>query len=260
MRDLRRFATADRPLHPSGLRELIVCPWRKALEFLESDDGDQSGAAGDTGSAMHKAAAAFHRGKEVAESIAEMQDNLHLYPKADLQDAASLFLAYAYDPRNRVEVLLVEEAITFTLAPASEDPTGEPIVIEGTVDQVRLVDGRPRVWDIKTTKKDPEVARNKATFQLAAYCIGASFKLNTPVHPGGIILPRKYSADSTGPVFRPVTWKFEDIEQIMLPVRQRVAEIRAGKLYHIPNEDCTWCRQRMPDLCFPKLQALRVRS
>jgi hypothetical protein len=260
MRDLARFATADRPLRSSGLRSLVECPWRSVLKYLAAEEEDDHGVAGDTGSAMHKAAAAFHKGKDLAESLGVMQAHTHEYPLADLQDAASLFLTYAQDPRNReATILLCEEKVTFTIAAAPEDPTGEAIVVEGTVDQVRMESGRPRVWDIKTSKKDPTEVRAKTTHQAAAYCIGASMRLNMPVHPGGIIMPRKYRADGSGPVFWHFTFKFEDIEQILLPVRLRVAEIRRKQLYHVPNENCGWCHQRSEEVCLPKLQELRVR-
>lgn len=257
MKDLTRFGTEDHPLHCSGLHALVRCPWRSVLMYLFADD-DEGGVAGDTGSALHKAAATLHTGNDPATSLEVMQGTLHKYPKADLQDAAGMFLTYSLDDRNRAATyLLIEQQVRFQIAPSPDDPTGAPIQVVGTLDQVRLTDGVRKLWDIKTSKKDPLFLLRKHQMQLAAYCIGASIHLGQVVQPGGIICPRRYklNSPSTSPVFYHCTWTFEDIERILLPVRRRVAEIRGGVLYSIPNEDCDWCVARSPDICFPKLKA-----
>lgn len=260
MKDLKLFGTAAFPVHPSAMRVLVACPWRMAMLFLSADEGE-SGPAADTGSAVHKAAHALHTGKGVAEALGVMQAEKHQYPLADLQDAASLFLCYSGDPRNRdAKVVLCEEKIKFTIRAAEGDPTGEAIEVEGTVDQVRLDDyGRYTCDDIKTSKRDPSEVRNESTFQMAAYCIGASLKLGAPVHPGRLIFPRRYDARdlANSKVFYHFNFKFEDIEQILLPVRLKVAQIRRGELYHVPNSDCKWCHKRDPDICLPELQRFK---
>src|SRR5580692_6248675 len=99
MPDLTEYATEEYPLHPSGMQALLVCSWRMAsLHMLPV--ADEGGVAGDTGSAVHKAAAAFHGGKGVADALAVMQACTSEYAKADLQDAAGLFLRYASDARK----------------------------------------------------------------------------------------------------------------------------------------------------------------
>lgn len=259
MKDLTKFAT-DVPLHCSGLMALVRCPWRAVMHYLY-DPEDEGGVAGDTGSAMHKAAAAMHRGKDAAASLEVMQGMVHEYPRADLQDAAAMFLSYTADDRNRTaESLLVEEKIAFQIAAAEDDPTGAPIQVVGTLDQVRLTDGVPHLWDIKTSKKDPLLLLRKHQMQLAAYCVGATIRLGRTVQPGGVLCPRRYksSSPSTSPVFYHAAWTFDDIEQILLPVRRIVAEIRRGVVWHTPNEDCDWCIGRSPDLCLPKLKALKL--
>ena len=75
MKDLKRFATEDFPLHPSGLRTLIDCPWRLVMMYLYAPT-DESGPAADTGSAVHTAAHALHDGKEVAECLSVMKEKL----------------------------------------------------------------------------------------------------------------------------------------------------------------------------------------
>ena len=255
-KDISRFATEDRPLHCSGLGTLLKCPWRAAMQFLYEDQ-DVGSEAGDTGSATHVAVAELHRGKEVADCIAAMKDRLGKYPKADLQEAAALFLSYAADTRNRgAEVVLIEKEVAFQISPAEEDKTQAPIQVVGTLDQVRKVNGIYKLFDLKTSKKDGVDLLNQHVFQIAAYCIGASIFLNTKVQPGALICPRKYKTKdpSTAPVFYHFTWTFDDIEQILYGVRHAVAKIRAGEYWHVPGDYCTWCPAKTPDFCLPKLK------
>lgn len=257
MKDLTRFATEDFPLHPSALRTLIDCPWKIVMQFLY-DPSDEGGAAGDTGSAVHAAAHALHEGKEVAACIGVMKDKLASYPKADLLDAADLFLKYAGDTRNRqAKVVLNEMPIGFKVTAAPEDPTGEPLIFVGRLDQVRDVDGRLMLYDIKSSKKDPMTLLHEHTFQMAAYCVGASVLLQKQVDPGALILVRRYKTTdySNAPVFWHYAWTFQDCERILKVIRHRVAEVRKGILYHNPEESrCHWCHQRSPDICLPKLK------
>lgn len=257
MKDLTRFGTEDFPLHPSALRMLLDCPWRYVMLYLY-EPSDEGGAAGDTGSAVHAAAHALHDGKEVADCIGVMKDKLAQYPKADLMDAADLFLKYAGDSRNReVEVILNEIPIKFNISAAPEDPTGEPITIVGRLDQVRKADGRLKVYDLKSSKKDPMTLLHEHTFQMAAYCVGASVLLGQQVDPGALILVRRYKSSdhSNAPVFWHYAWTLQDCEQILSIFAHRVAEIRKGILHHNPHEaSCRWCHQRSPDICLPKLQ------
>ncbi len=176
---------------------------------------------------------------------------------ADLNDAAAMFIKYVSDTRNcGVECALVEASIAFDIAPHPMDATGAPIRVIGTVDQVRLSpDGKLRAWDIKTSKKDPTELLGFHTFQMAAYCVGASVCLGKTVHPGGLICPRKYGADpSRSPAHWSFAWSFNDVEQVLSPLRATVAAVRRGEVHHFPNTSCVWCAFRSPDLCLPALK------
>jgi PD-(D/E)XK nuclease superfamily len=260
-KDLALFGTKEWPLHPSGMRGIVVCPWRAVMRFLAEGGPEESGQAADTGSAMHKAAAAFHKGGDQADSIQVMRDHSTEYPLADLVEAAQLFLDYSRDDRNRTaNVVLCEERVDFSIAPAAEDKTQARIEVEATTDQVRFDGYRHKAWDIKTSKRDPTELLAESWFQMAGYCIGASVKLSmlqgktVIVEPGGIITPRRYKDDpSTSKVFHHHNFKFDWVEQLLLPVRKTVAAIRNGEVWHVPNADCRWCHQKTPDVCFPKL-------
>ena len=255
-RVLELFGTEHYPIHPSGIRRLATCVWEAASMFLSEVAGDEGGVAGDTGSAFHAAMAAFHKGKGVTESIKAMKEQLAKFPQADLQDASGLFLMYATDSRNKgAEVCLVEEPIVYTIQAAPEDHTQAPITIIGTLDQVRRgVGPRPRVFDAKTTKKGGRYAQRQSVFQMAAYCAAASIRLGEPVDPGALILPRLYKPDGSGPVFWYYPWTFEDVPQILAVLRHRVADIRAGRLWHMPTDNCDWCHFKTEDICLPRLQ------
>ena len=256
------FALPPHELHPSGLRTLTSCLWRSMAKRVMSFS-DESGPAADTGSATHRAIAAFHKGMSISDSLDVMQSNLHEYKHADLSDAAALFIQYAADSRNKnVDMVMSEEPIDFTISCAPYDPTGQPIYIIGRLDQVRRENGRLKLWDTKTSKKDPNTVLLNTQYQAAAYCVGASIKLGEPVEPGGIIMPRLYKGKdpSSAPVHRHFVFKLKDCEHILEGVRHAVAQIRMGHVYHNPGADnCDWCPLRSPDLCLPKLQELKLR-
>jgi hypothetical protein len=259
VKDLSRFATEDWPLHPSGMRGLLMCPWRIVAKYLADTAVDEPpGPAADTGSAAHAAVAAMHRGASVADALSVMGGRLPDYPQADLNDAAALFLAYATDPRNSsARVVLVEHPITFQISPAEEDKTQAPISVVGTLDQVREEDGKLRIWDFKTSKLDPIALLNNHALQVAAYCVGASIALQRPVDPGGLILPRRYGKGATHWMY---PWTLADAEHLVEGIRHAVAAVRNGHVWHTPGEGCTWCWMRTPDTCLPKLQQLKRTS
>jgi RecB family exonuclease len=236
------------------------------MEFLYPVDGP-SGPAGDTGTATHKAVEEFHKTEgDVAAAIAAMHANTPRYPLAKLDEATNMFLAYASDPRNRtakVRTDLLEKRIRFKIEPAPEDPTQKEIMISGRLDQIRL-DKDNRLWDLKTSKKDPYTVLLDTMFQAAAYCVGATLETGEQVHPGGIITPRHYLTNSVLPsnsppkIFWHFAWTLQDAEHILDGVRRIVASIRRHAIYHVPGEEvCHWCIARSPDACLPKLKEFK---
>ncbi len=141
--------------------------------------GEDSGPAADTGSAVHRAAAAYRGGADAAAAMAVMRAELSSFPQADLVDAARLFLGYTQAVGKRAhEPVLTETQVAFSLEAAPHDKTGAPIEIVGTVDDVSRNDyGRLTAWDIKTTKKSPLYVLRECQQQLAAYCVGATLLL-----------------------------------------------------------------------------------
>lgn len=232
------------------------------IHMLTDGEGSEGGPAADTGSAMHAAAAALHRGAPLADAIEAMGEGLPRYPKANLAEAAAMFLSYARDTRNfEGTYLLVEKLVTFTIEAHETDPTGAPIAVEGTIDQVVELNGRLFVRDIKTTKRDMAETAAEYTLQLAAYCVGAAQLLGKPIAGAKLIYPRRYSHDpSTSPVHWQYAWGWDDLEHILESVRVNVANVRANRLYHAPSADCKWCHCRTPDVCLPALKEHKKRN
>lgn len=216
------------------------------MRYLEPGDGE-SGEAADTGSAVHRGVEAMLKDrKEVATCIQIMEAERHQYPLANLQEAAGLFLKIAANPPQG-EVVLCEQEIRFEIACDETDKTGQAIVVEGTVDLVMRYGGILKMWDTKTSVRQPVDILRETMHQAACYCIGASILLNEQVNPGGIIMPRQNH------MHIPFTWKFQDIEYILAPLRRTVAAIRNGAVDFVAGADnCKWCHAGGPDLCIPK--------
>lgn len=261
-RDLEAYGTPAHPLRSSGLGLVVTCPWRAAMTYVFAPE-DRSGPAADTGSATHAAVAAWHgNGHDRAASVAAMVASVSDYPQASLDEATAMFLMYARDPRNAdAEVVGIEQHVLFQLPPHPDDHTGEPIVVKGKVDQIRRVNGRLEVWDLKTSKLSGLDLMREHMAQVAAYCVGASHLHGEPVHPGSLVCPRHYRAGGPPPedrppgVFFPYPWSFEDARFVLWGLRRVVAAVRAGEVWMRAGDHCRWCPAGSPDVCLPRLRA-----
>ncbi len=230
--------------------------------FLEECQ-DHSGKAADTGSAVHKAVAAFHRGADYQEAVEAMRASVQEYPLADMHEAELHFRPYSQDPRNQeAECVLIEEPVRLVLeAPAY--PTQEAIVIKGTLDQVRReLDGRLTVHDLKTGKAHSgwDMMQIHAP-QLAAYTLAASERLNEPCYPGSIIRSYGYrvrGAELPSPsgVFCEIAWGIEECKLLMFSVCRIVELLRAGKPFVGPGSHCGYCPAGGLESCLPRLRSL----
>lgn len=263
--NLRCFGDEEHPLHASSIPTMIKCTWSAALMFIFDTEYESSEAA-DTGSACHVAVAEWHRRKDIKAAVEAMRDSANRYPQANLQEAAALFLLYQEDPRNKeAEIavdakgeLLIERKITVRLPPAENDPTQKEIVIIGTMDQVRIgVDTRPKVWDLKTSKRPGWDLMNAHIYQLGAYALGASFELKKQVGLGGLICPRHYKnsppAAAPSGVFWPYPNRFNDLEHIVRGIQNAVALIRGGQVMVSPSDQCKYCNGKGTEECLPLL-------
>jgi hypothetical protein len=261
-----KFASKDKPLRASSLPELVRCGWRAVL-LAEAWIEDNSGKAADTGSALHRGAAEWHlKGKDVNSAVKALRDSIAEFPLADLDDAEKQFRAYASDPRNFTAIVpFVEKKIEIALAPAPNDPTGEMIYVNGTLDQIREAEFQSdlwEVWDLKSSARDIGSILHAYTFQLALYTL-AAVPLVPPgkrLRPGGFIRTRTYLKRGVDPttsplgVFISVPWGLDHCDRLLDAVRNQVALIRgAGRIHLGPGEHCNYCPAKGIDTCLPLL-------
>ncbi len=261
MTDLTLFGTAEYPLRCSALPMLVRCPWRAAMLALSMID-DPSGKAADTGSAAHKAVKLWHdNGQDYSAALKGMGEAIAEYPLADLHEAELHFRPYTKDPRNvKADIVSTETKVKFQISPAWNDPTGEPIWVKGTLDQIRRENGRKYVWDLKTGNPEGWDMLNDHALQLAGYTLAAGLD----VHPGGIIRSRGWrkrgvkAEDAPDGVFWPALFTRADCDRMLDAVRFVVAAIRAGKPYANPGDHCGYCRAMSTETCLPRLRSLKV--
>jgi len=261
---MKLFGSETCPVRASRLPALLRCPLNAVLEMLGENS---SGPAADTGSAVHKAAAAYHTTakRDVAASLAEMRTFLPEYPLADLGTAEQQFRHYAADPRNQeANVVLCEAKVTVVLSPPEGDTT--PIEIHGRLDQVREYRGVLTVYDIKTGGvMEGDEMLSYAAAQLAAYQVGASELLGKRVASACIIRTKDYlktgrkKTPKPGPVFWSASWVYEDAVALMEEVRRIVGEIRRGHCRVSPSaENCRYCPGAGVANCLGRRRALTL--
>jgi hypothetical protein len=254
---LTDFGTAAHPLRPSALIWLARCPVKCVLDEHVNDEG---GPAAQTGSLVHKGVEAFHlepdTGKKVAAAIAAMQSAAGKFPLACPKEARLYLDPYLLDPRNaHAEVVAVELKVTLTLPPHRLDPTGQPVHVRGTLDQIRRENGRLRVWDYKTgTKLSGWEMLHDYAYQQAAYTLAARQSGFPDVEPGGIIRGYGYRVrgaklPAADGVFWDMPFDVTGAEYLMDRIRLQVALIRSGEVDFGPGTYCGYCPQKGLDTC-----------
>ncbi len=220
----------------------------------------EGGPAAQTGNLVHDAAEWFHKHasktqeERVAAGLAALEAARAEFPDGDPAKARQIFGAYAADPINqRAEVKWIEEQVTLRLKACPTDPTGKDIVIVGTLDQVRRVDGEWSVWDIKTGdyKNGPDNVLDYLT-QQAIYTLAARATLDPTIGIGGLIYtPAYFKARSQ--VFLPNSLTIQDAEDLLLTLPFTVSMIRRGLPVFRPNVDnCKWCELKKRGRGWPK--------
>lgn len=242
----RSFGSAVAPLRPSQLGKFVSCPMSV---FLVEQFGDSLGnKAAQTGNLVHAAVAEYHRkAADPAAGLEALTAAREQFPDGDWRKAETIFTAYAADPVNQnAQVFVVEHPVRLVLAPAADDPTGEPVVVEGTLDQIRIGgDGIPRVWDVKTGERLPaDETVDEYLIQQAAYTLAARESVEPDVEPGGIIYTPNYSKPR-GRRHLPLKIDVETCKMLMIAVVDVVATIRRGTpLFRPSAESCRYCPVR----------------
>ncbi len=240
------FADDAHHLRPSSLLKLVNCPASAVMGLSILDD--DGGSPAQTGTFFHALADAHHKGT-TADLVRLRQEN----PAADEAKACKWFLAYAADPKNKGCVVHSELPVTLVLVADASDPTGAPVTIRGTLDQLRvgIVPDTLEVWDIKTgSRHQPKEMLAEAHIQQAAYVLAARQTTKLDVRPGGIIRVVAYENKIATRHLRydekelsgdtPMTVAI--CEELLSQIPPIVAAIRRGERRFTPSADnCKYC-------------------
>lgn len=244
--DMLTFGSESRPLRPSKVAKFLACPMSVLLTIHEQREG---GKAAQTGNLVHSGAEAFHKtigteGERIAAGLAALDAARAEFPEGDEEAAIKIFRSYAADKTNANAVVpWCEEPVRLVLSPDPGDPTGQPIVIAGTLDQVRRApDGTLSVWDIKTgTFHGANDTVLEYLTQQAVYTLAARACLDSSIVPGGLIRTHGYSI-IRGQVHLPNPLTVSQCEDLILLVPPLVAAIRRGEPVFRPGVDaCRFC-------------------
>ena len=244
--DLSNFASEARPLRPSKIEKFLACPMSVVLSAWDEDSG---GKAAQTGNLIHDAAEAYHNAKadRVAAGLTALAAARQAFPLGDAEKAERIFRLYAADPKNSEAVVLHNERqVILHLPCAKDDPTGKPVVIKGTLDQVRLemVKGAmlKRVWDIKTGDRlTGEENLLEYAVQQAVYVLAARESLDPEIMPGGLIYTPGYERNR-GSRHIPFRHGVAACWMIVQPLIHWAAAVRRGEAIFRPSPtNCEWC-------------------
>lgn len=275
------------PFRCSKLAALVKCSMRVYLLSIVEAADNAAREAAETGSLTHAGVAAFHtthgdlkiREKAAWDAIAAARSK---FPQADVNEVRLNITPYMADPRNiTAKLLAVEFPLDFTLPPHSLDPTKKPIYVQGTLDQLRFVNGQAELWDLKTGRKTGWEYIHDHAIQLCAYCYGvrdvaaqiaAGKRESFPdwekwqtCQPGKLILTmgyRRRGIDSPSPdgVYWPIPVKWQGVADILENVRLHVALYRMGEIQYGPGPHCTYCEFGGLPGCQKEYQTLHKRK
>lgn len=243
----------------SGVVNLARCPGLWVARV--SGPRDESGPAAQTGSAVGRMIELWHRGTLPAEIMSQVRSEAERWPSADLTDngeAQLMAAAYFSDGRNApgsdwgtVDPGSLEREVQLLVPPDPLDPTGEPVLFVGHLDQARRGrDGFLRVWDTKCGKPSGSEMLQEYAWQLAVYTLAAGATYGETVLPGGLIRLRDYEtgrgkARGWGPdapgVYYAAPWSLDDCRAMLGSIMQEIALVRMGRVALRPGLHCRYC-------------------
>lgn len=255
-RPVSEFASASCPLRISQIPKFMRC----SMSLLFDVDESERGVASQTGTALHALVEQYHRSNDLTKVLGLINDYKSKFPSANLDECERMLTAYANDRRNNEgNVITIEEEIGIEI----ETPKGPNIVLTGHIDQIRRIDGRLCVWDIKTSKLSGSQILFDYAYQLALYAFAATHFYGEPVGVGGVILPRKYlekknqGLESPDEVFFHSTLSNSDIETMVYLVFEKIQRFRELSFDLMPSVFCDWCGAKTPVVCLNKYRAIK---
>mgnify|MGYP005844137349 CR=1 FL=1 len=260
----------ENPIRCSQISDFAKCTMRIYLvsELLEGIES-VGGVAAQTGSLTHVGVAEFHRLQ--AQSVDQRRKaawdaiaaSRHLFPQADLDETRLFLTPYMNDPRNINAVCVsVEETFNFTLEPHDRDESRRLIYLQGTVDQIRNVNGSLFVYDLKTGKPSGWDMIHQYAYQFAGYVFAANSKYQN-VEPGAIIRNYGYRArsangESPDGIFWHMPFNRAQCSDLLDTFRLAVAMVRNGEINFGPGNWCSYCEFQGLQGCMGRYQNLTV--
>lgn len=259
MPDLEDYATEDWPLRASSLNALASCVGftllRDPKTGIYEDDGSP---AAHNGTAVGRGIELYHHGADLAEIMSKVRteslegspNSGDPFPDVDWATVKYWLLRYMADPRNPRDAVVAhtqEQKMQLRLEAADSDPTGKPIFIQGSPDQIRECPhtGEWSLWDVKSGKPQGFAMLNEYAWQLCAYTLAACQKYDREVMLGGIVRVRGYDAKREDPelcdVFYHMNYTPELCRRILDSVPEIVAQVRSGIVLTTPCVSCLWC-------------------
>lgn len=254
--ELVSYATDKRPIRASAVAKFIACPMQIVLNLCDDDEG---GDAAQTGNLVHSGVAGFHKtGGTLAQRVAASQAALEAardrFPRGSVKEAHRHLAAYTADKENiDAEVPWCEEEVRYEIPADPTDPTGKAIVILGHLDQVRVKDGKKKVWDLKTGDRlGPSDTVLEYLVQQSIYTLAGINSLDPDIEPGGIIYSPGYFKARTK-VFLPLKLTIETCKVLLEPLALLVSLVRQGRPVFLPSpETCKWCDHGGYPKCYEK--------
>jgi hypothetical protein len=280
---------ANSPFRCSKLAALVKCTARVFMmeELIQDDEG---GIAAQSGNLTHEGVAAFHifqgtleeRKKAAWGAIARATGK---FPLAEINEVRLFITPYMSDPRNidaefirygdppegRTDNLSIERQLDFTLPPHPIDPTGRPIYMQGTYDQIRKNQrgkiNSLKLADLKTGKKTGWEMLHDYAIQQACYVYGAKQTIPELAGLDCAMLMRNHgyrtrekNSNSPDGVF----WEMlfltdaEWVDLVLENARLHVALYRMGEITLGSGPHCTYCEFGGLVNCVPKFQQLSL--
>jgi hypothetical protein len=287
------IATKERPLRCSRLHILVKCSMQTFLTI--DDEQDVAGPAAHTGSVVHAGVAAFH--KHFDEKLDLRKENawsaiaaaMQEFPQADETEVRLYITPYMKDPRNIHAIIpkwidgepAIEKKLDFTLPPHELDPTEAQIHIQGTFDQIRMINGVPYLHDVKTGKQTIWEMIHDHALQVCAYTFGIhqvskqTNKINKyenfsfdSIKPGKLIRMMGYRAKTVtlfndspdGVMIDLPYYKWKHVEWLLDNVRLHVALYRRGYINFGPGYWCTYCPKGGLTGCLDSFEQLELKK
>jgi hypothetical protein len=212
---------------------------------------DEAGEAAQTGNLVHSAAAEYHRTGNIEEALKALDADRAKFPDGDPKKAIKIFTNYSADPRNQgVTCLAVEKHVELVLAPAPDDPSGLPIHIEGTLDQVRVRNEKNILADIKTGYRlNAQETVAEYLVQQACYWLAAEQTLGITIHEAELIHTPAYEKNRGNP-FLPTKLTKNSVLVLLSGVVSLVSLIRKGHPIFRPGDPCDYCPLKNYDNCY----------